>query len=103
MEGLTLAQVLTAAGAVGAAALITGFVALLKNLPQLGPWLDKGNEPLVVFVLSLALVAAAFASVGTVTPESVFGAVLAWYGIAAIAMNTHDQVAKIQAARATLP
>ena len=90
---LHLADILTVAGAVGSAALITGLIALLKNLGRPGAWIDAGNEPIVAFLLSAILVVVAFVDVGTRTPEGAFTAFLAWYAIATIAMGVHDQVA----------
>lgn len=87
-----LSDVLTVAGAVGAAALITGVIAIGKNLRGLGPLLDAQNEPTAAFVLSLVLVLVAFVDQATFTAEAGFAAFLAWYGIATIAMGIHDQV-----------
>lgn len=94
---LTLADVLTVSGAVGSAALITGLIALAKNIRGIGPLIDRGNEPTVAFALSALLVIAAFAARGTYTPDGAFAAFLAWYGIATIAMGIHDQQAKLTA------
>ena len=91
MIDLTLAAVLTAGGVTAAAALITGAIAVLKQLRGIGP-LVTGSEPTVAFILSALLTGAAFASVGTFTPEAAFAAVLAWFGIAQIAMGVHDTV-----------
>jgi hypothetical protein len=79
MDDLTLAVVLTASGATAFAAIITGLIAM-------------DREPTIAFVLSAVLVAAAVASVGVFTPASPFGAFLAWFGIAQIAMGVHDTV-----------
>ena len=92
MEDLTLAVVLTAAGATASAALITGLIAIAKQLVVVGPWIDAAREPTVAFVLSAALVIGAVLSVGTFTPEALFAAFLAWFGIAQIAMGVHDTV-----------
>lgn len=73
MEDLTLAVVLTAAGATASAALITGPIA-------------------IAFLLSALLVAVAVVSVGVFTPAALFAAFLAWFGIAQIAMGVHDTV-----------
>ena len=92
MEDLTLAVVLTAAGATASAALITGLIAIAKQLVVVGPWIDAAREPTVAFVLSAVLVIVAVVSVGTFTPEALFAAFLAWFGIAQIAMGVHDTV-----------
>lgn len=90
---LHLADVLTVAGAVAAAALITGLIALLKNLGRVGAWIEAGHEPIVAFLLSAILVAIAFVDVGTHTLDGAFAAVLAWYAIASLTSPMHDQVA----------
>jgi len=92
---LTLALVLTAGGATAAAALVTGVVQLLK---QLGNFLD-GKERLTAFILSGVLVVVAVASAvqdGSLTLSigSVFAAVLAWYGIARLAMAVFADATK---------
>src|SRR5690242_7372919 len=92
MEGLTFAVVLTTAGASASAALITGLIAIAKQLVLIGPWIDAAREPTVAFVLSAVLVILAVASVGLFTPEAPFAAFLAWFGIAQIAMGVHDTV-----------
>ncbi len=90
---LHLADVLTVAGAVGAAALITGLIAIFKNIRGIGAWIDAGNEPLLAFVLSAVLVVIAFVDAGTRTVDGAFTAFLAWYAIARLAMGIHDDVA----------
>jgi hypothetical protein len=92
MEDLTFAVVLTAAGATASAALITGLIAIAKQLVVVGPWIDAAREPTVAFVLSAGLVIVAVVSVGTFTAEALFAAFLAWFGIAQIAMGVHDTV-----------
>lgn len=91
LSTLQLSDALTVAGAVGIAALITGIIALAKNLRGVGPFIDAGNEPTVAFILSALVVIAALASAGTaLTLSGIFGGIVAWYGIAAIAMHIHD-------------
>jgi hypothetical protein len=92
MEDLTLAVVLTAAGATASAALITGLIAIAKQLVVVGPWINADREPTVAFALSALLVTVALLSVGVLTPAALFGAFLAWFGIAQIAMGVHDTV-----------
>lgn len=92
MEELTFAVVLTAAGATASAALITGLIAIAKQLVVVGPWIDAEREPTVAFVLSAVLVAVAVVSVGVLTPTALFAAFLAWFGIAQIAMGVHGTV-----------
>lgn len=90
MEDLTFAVVLTAAGATASAALITGMIAILKQLMVVGPWIQADREPTIAFVLSAVLVTVAVVSVGVFTPAALFAAFLAWFGIAQIAMGVHD-------------
>lgn len=91
----TLDLVLTAGGAVASAALITGFVQILKKLPGFGDFLDAGRESLAAFLLSAGLVATAFGA--TAVDKNLatgFGAVLAWYGIARLSMGMYDDAAQ---------
>lgn len=93
---LTLALVLTAAGATVSAGVITGLIAIAKNIVKIGPLIDAGNEPTLAFILSGLLVLVAYLSVGMFTVQSGFAAFLAWYGIATISMGTHDRVSDIR-------
>ncbi|MFN8631216.1 MAG: hypothetical protein U0838_13135 [Chloroflexota bacterium] len=91
LDSLTLADVLTPAGFVAAAMLITGVIAVLKNVPSFGPWLDAGNEQLLALLLAgvlvvLAVVDAGWAGGGL---KGLFQALLAWYGISALTVGTH--------------
>jgi len=92
---LTLANVLTAGGAVATAALITGLIEIFKKLlPIIGA---RKWEPWLAFVFSLVIVVLAFASSATTqTLETAFWAFLAWYGIATISMGIHDQVTSVR-------
>jgi uncharacterized membrane protein HdeD (DUF308 family) len=92
VDNLSLAVVLTASGATAAAALITGLIAMLKQVAVIGPRIDAGNEPSLSFVLAGVLVLLAFVSVGVFTVPAAFAAFLAWFGIAQIAMGVHDTV-----------
>jgi hypothetical protein len=92
VEDLTFAIVLTAAGATASAALITGLIAIAKQLVVVGPWIDAAREPTVAFVLSAVLVVVAVVAVGVFTPAALFAAFLAWFGIAQIATGVHDTV-----------
>lgn len=88
-NALTLALILTAAGVVPSAALVTGLVSLLGNL---GSVVD-GRERLIAFALSAALIVFAYAATAVeVTAISGFGAFLAWYGVARLSMATYDDV-----------
>jgi hypothetical protein len=95
MEEFTLALVLTAGGAAASSALITGLIQLVKQLPGVGDALDNGREKLAAFGLSAALVIAALTTSGVVIDAaSVFGAFLAWYGIARLSMGIYDDVTR---------
>lgn len=94
---LTLALVLTAAGATVAAGFITGFIALLKNVPAFGAFLDAGREPAAVLLLSFLLVAVAGVNAGVSGLEGFFGLVVAWYGIGELAMAMHKRAGKLAA------
>ena len=88
---LQLADVLTPAGSVAAAMLVTGLIALLKNLGTFGAWLDDGHEQVVSLLLAgvlvvLAVVDAGWAGMGL---RGLFSAFLAWYGISALTVGTH--------------
>jgi len=94
-DSLTLALVLTAAGATVGASLITGFIEILKKLGGVGVWVDAGREPTIAFVLSALLVAVAYwSTLAGKQPDAqgVFAAFLAWYGIAQISMGVKDTV-----------
>lgn len=91
---LTLALILTAGGAVGAAAIVSGVVEMLKNL---APTIIGGKEQVTAFFLSGLLVIVAEASAfqsGAITLNiaSLFGGFMAFYAIARIAMGIHDDV-----------
>lgn|SRR5574340_698270 len=94
-QTLTLALVLTAAGATAAASFITGIIALFKNVPAIGAILDAGREPIVVLVLSFALVVAAGVNAGVSGLEGFFGLIVAWYGIAELSMAVHDRASTL--------
>lgn len=88
---LTLALVLTAAGATASAALVSGLVQMIKQVGLVG------HERLMAFILSAAIVIIAEASGladGTLTLSipNLFGAFLAWYGIARISMAVYDDI-----------
>lgn len=95
-NALTLALILTAAGATVAAGFVTGIVELFKQV--LGNALD-GKERLAAFFVSAVLVVVAeVAGVqdGTITLSiaTVFAGVLAWYGIARLAIAHYADATK---------
>jgi hypothetical protein len=84
----SLALILTAAGAVGASALVTGLVQLVKAML---PGLTAGKSRVMAFALSYLLVAVAVAEAFqshalSVSIPALFGAFVAGYGIARLAM-----------------
>jgi hypothetical protein len=92
-NSLTLALVLTAAGATAAAAVVSGVVELLKQL-----WSGFGGYArLLAFALSALIVVIAYAAglqdgTLTLTIPSLFGAFLAFYGIARLSMAVYADV-----------
>ncbi len=83
---ITLADVLTPAGFVAAAALVTGLVEIAKRLfTKL-----SGNEASAAAILAALLVCSAFYDQHVFTMQSAFVAVIAWYGVTRLAMGIHD-------------
>lgn len=94
-NSLTLAIALTAAGAAIIAGFVTGVVEILKSLFKA----LAGHEQQLAFFLSGIVVLAAEASAvqtGAITLSiaTIFTGILAWYGIARIAMGIHDDVTR---------
>ena len=88
---LTLALILTAAGVTPAAALVTGLTSLFATL--IPGELSTYAKRLIAFVLSAVLVVIAYVGTGVVLSlVTAFGAFLAWYGIARLAIATYDDV-----------
>lgn len=95
-QSLTLTAVLTAGGAVAAAAFVTGFVEVIKRLAPVFP--NRDWEFRLAALLSALLVVAAYASgvqAGSlvITPETAFAGLLAWYGIAKLSAAIYDEAA----------
>lgn len=91
---IALVAVLTTAGSVSFAALITGVIAVLKSLRI--PYI-VGNEPRVAALLSLVFVALGYAQavqthVVQLDLQGVFVAFTAWYALARLAMGIHDDI-----------
>lgn len=87
-NALTLGLILTAAGVVPAAALITALVSLLTNFPFV-----KGHERQAAFVLSAVLVIYAYWALPVpLTGISGFAGFLAWLAIAKGATAVYDEV-----------
>lgn len=91
-QGLTLALILTAGGATAAAGFVTGFVQLLKTLfgsKWPGPAASRG----LAFVFSGVLVVWAYVGIPVaLTAATAFAGLLAFYGIARLAMAVYDDV-----------
>lgn len=89
-ETLSLAFLLTAAGVVPAAALVTTVVGLLSNAPFMaGP----GPKRTAAFIASLALVVFAYVALPvTLTGVSLFAGFLAWIAIAKGSMAVYDEI-----------
>lgn len=93
-DALALTAVLTTAGTVSFAALITGFIALLKalSIPMVA-----GNEPRVAALLALVFVvlglaAAITGAVLTLDLQTLFLGFTAWYALARLSMGIHDDI-----------
>lgn len=86
---LTLAAVLTAAGAVATAAIITGIIQVLKTTI---PALDAGKEKAMALVLSAIIVVLAIVNGGVFTLPVIFAGVIAWVGIAKLSTGIYDEV-----------
>lgn len=86
LEGITLASLLTAAGAGIAAAIVTLFVDVLKV-----PFTTL-NGVVAAFIASAVLYVAAFLSVANFTLEGGFEAFIAWLTCAAAAFGLHKTV-----------
>ncbi len=92
-SNLTLALLLTAAGAIAGAALVTGLVQLLKTIwpgELAGVWQIRA-----AFLIAALLTVAAYASgvqSGSITIsfESLFAGLLAWYAIARLSKSIYD-------------
>lgn len=91
-----LAIFLTAAGAVGGAAVVWAIIDFLKKLV---PGVIDGHERVAAFVGSALLIVLSFYSglievppTQTIDLYSILGLLIAWYGIARLAMATHDDV-----------
>ncbi len=91
--GLTLALILTAAGATAAAALVTGLVQLLKTVwpgTISGVWQLRSAFVIAALIVGAAYVSAIQAGSLTVSLESVFAIVLAWFAVARLAKSIFD-------------
>jgi hypothetical protein len=92
---LTLALVLTAAGATIAAGLVTGLVQILKSLAT--GFMD-GKERLAAFLASAVLVILAMGSAiqdgATLTIAFGFAGFLAWFTIARLSMAVYADLTK---------
>jgi hypothetical protein len=90
---VSLADVLTLAGAAIAAPLVTGLVEVLKRS---APKFVSGNEQAMALAASMVLVIAASVdrhqTAGVTTLNDVFVSFVAWLAIAKLATAVHDEV-----------
>ena len=93
LDTLTLAALLTTAGALGLATIVTGLVAVLGRL-----FTFEGNEARVAAVITFAFVL--LLAVQSVISETmtlgiplVLASVLAWYSVTRLSMSIHDDAA----------
>lgn len=91
---ITLADVLTLQGAVTAAALVTGFVEVLKRIPALSVIGARGWEQAIALAGSLILVILAFYDARVWTLDAAFWAYVCWLAIAKLATGIHDEVTR---------
>lgn len=89
---LTLALLLTAAGALAGATLVTGLVQLLATIwPDLaGVWKLRAAFAFAALLTIAAYVSGVQSGALTVSLESLFAAGLAWYSIARLAKSIYD-------------
>lgn len=89
---ISLAEILTLAGAVVAAGLVTTAVEALKIATRRAlPTLVAGNEQAWALLISLALVTLAFVDQGIYLLPEAFTAFVAWLAIAKLATGIHDE------------
>jgi len=93
LNTLTLAALLTTAGALGLATIVVGIVAVIGRLFVL-----DGNESKAAAVLTFAFVLllavqAVISDTMTLGIPLVLAAVLAWYSVTRLAMSIHDDAA----------
>ena len=89
---IALADVLTIAGAVAAAGLITTLVEVLKrSIPVIGA---RSWEQALALVFSMILVTLAFVDQHVYALDAAFSAFIAWLAIAKLASGIHDEVTR---------
>lgn len=93
---ITLADVLTLGGAVGAAAIITGLIEVLKKPFKI--IVARSWEQALALLFSLILVTAAFLDQGRYTLPDAFLAFVAWLTIAKLATGIYDEVTRAPSA-----
>lgn len=93
-DQLTLAIILTAGGAVATSALISGIVQVFKVLFGTA-WPGATASRVAAFILSLVFVVWAYVGTHVATDaEHLFVGLLAWYGIARLAMVVYDDASQ---------
>ena len=93
LNTLTLAALLTTAGALGLATIVVGLVAVIGRL-----FVVEGNEARIAAVLTFAFVLllavqAVISDTMTLGIPLVLSGVLAWYSVTRLAMSIHDDAA----------
>ncbi len=95
-SNLDPAILLTMAGGTIAAGIVASVVEALKKLPGIGPWIDAKREPGVATLASFVIVGYAYwVTHPAPDPISIFGALVAALGVAAIAGKSHDVVSNV--------
>ena len=97
MDQITLAAVLTTAGASIAGGLVAGVVQLLK--PMLPDTWSAGRAPMILSaVLALAITIGALSAAGIATSwDAAWIGLLTWYGVYGAAIAGHATVRKVVA------
>jgi len=98
-ETVTLALLLTGAGATVAATIIASVIEILKRLPGIGEALDAGRETLLATIFSGVLIGYAFVvTTPVIDAFNGFAAFLAWIAVAKLAGAAYDTGRAIKAA-----
>lgn len=97
MNDVTLAVLLTASGAVAAAAIVRQLTELLKRA---FPFIDaRASGATLTFVLCAGLYTAAWIAVGSRTADGIFVAFLAWLSCATSSIGINSTIDHVQAVR----
>ena len=97
MPGITFASLLTPEGAVAFAAVVTGFIAVVKYT---FPVIDaRVSGALMAFVLTAIAYVLCAVSVGTTTLDAGLLVFVAWLGCATSAVGIHSTATHVSATR----